>query len=142
MIIDVPGAPASISLGVTAPALMLKSFVGAVPRLNFIGPVEWFRVPEVPVTVTVNWAFVTPDANVHISCAVCGVDPNVTLEGRVHVAVVDGTETDCARFTVPVNPFRAFDVIVEAPDEVLEVTGFGDALRLKSVTWNVMTAVA
>jgi hypothetical protein len=56
--------------------------------------------------------------------------------------VVDGTDTTCPRFTVPVKPLIALRVIVEDPVGVGELTGLGDALMLKSTTWNVMTAVA
>jgi hypothetical protein len=93
------------------------------------------------VTVTVNDAEDAPEAKVHARVAVCGDEPNVTLAGSVHVAVVDGTETACARLTVPVNPFWAVRVIVEDPDAVLELTGFGAAVIVKSTTWKRIEAV-
>jgi hypothetical protein len=48
VIVEVPEAPASIWAGDTAPAEIVKS-----TTWNVIGPVEWLRVPSVPVTVTV-----------------------------------------------------------------------------------------
>jgi hypothetical protein len=48
VIVEVPGEPARIVAGLTAPAAIVKS-----TKWNVMGPVPWLRVPSVPVTVTV-----------------------------------------------------------------------------------------
>jgi hypothetical protein len=133
------------TLAVTGLGLAVRVKVPVGPMLKLNVTTTFFEITGVAlvaVTVTVNDADDTPAASVHCRVAVCGVAPNVTLAGRVHVAVVDGTDTTCPRFTVPVKPLRAFSVIIEDPVVAVELTGLGDALMLKSTTWNVMTAVA
>jgi hypothetical protein len=74
--------------------------------------------------------------------AVCGDVPKITLAGNVHVRPA-GVDTDTARFTVPVRPFSAVTVIVEAPDEPASIW-VGDtapAEMLKSTTWKRIVAV-
>jgi hypothetical protein len=105
---EVPEEPASIWAGETGPAAMVKS-----TTWNRMVPVEWFRVPSVPVTVTVYWPAA---AAVHDSVAGCGDVPNVTLAGSVQLRPA-GVETDTARLTVPVKLLTAVTVIVEVPDE-------------------------
>jgi hypothetical protein len=134
VMVELPVPPGNIWAGDTAPAVT-EVIVNTVPRLNETTTLcEITGVALVAVTVTVNDADDTPAASVHCRVTVCGVAPNVTLAGRVHVAVVDGTDTTCARLTVPVNPFCAVRVIVADPDAVVELTELG-AVIVKSTTW-------
>jgi hypothetical protein len=60
----------------------------------------------------------------------------------VHVRPV-GVETELARLTVPVSPFRAVTVIVEVPDAPANIWA-GDtapAAIVKSTTWNSVAGV-
>lgn len=69
--------------------------------------------------------------------------PNVTLVGvRVHVSPA-GVEADTVRATVPVRPFTAVTVIVEAPDAPARIWA-GDtapAAIVKSTTLKLIAAV-
>jgi hypothetical protein len=134
VIVEVPEEPARICEGVTGPALMVKSPTGAV-KWKLIAPVSWDSVPLVPVTVTVK-SVTTVTVAVHESVAVCGEEPNVTLDGRVQV-IPAGVEADTDRFTVPLKPFRPVMAMVEVPDSPeLMLEGLtAPAAMLKSVTW-------
>lgn len=57
----------------------------------------------------------------------------VTLPTRVQVRP-EGDEAETARFTVPVNPFKAATVIVEVPEEPAKIWAgeTGPAVMLKS----------
>jgi hypothetical protein len=68
--------------------------------------------------------------------------PKVTLAGNVHVNPA-GVDTDTARFTVPVSPFRAVTVIVEVPDAPANiwVGETAPAAIVKSTTWKRIVAV-
>jgi hypothetical protein len=129
VMVDVPELPASIWVGDTGPAAMVKS-----TTWKRIVAVVCDRVPLVPVTVTVYCPAV---AALHDSVAVCGLVPNVTLAGNVQVRPA-GVDTDTARLTVPVNPFTAVTVTVEVPDAPAKIWA-GDttpAAIEKSTTWN------
>jgi hypothetical protein len=68
--------------------------------------------------------------------------PKITLAGRVQVNPA-GVETDTARLTVPVSPFRAVTVIVEVPEDPAKICA-GDtapAAIEKSTTWKRIEAV-
>ena len=74
---------------------------------------------------------------------VCGDVPNVTLVGlRVHVSPA-GVEADTVRATVPVRPFTAVTVIVDAPDAPARICAglTAPAAIVKSTTVNVMVPV-
>ena len=75
--------------------------------------------------------------------AVCGEVPKVTLAGKVQVKPV-GVEAETARFTVPVRPFSAVTVMVEAPDDPASIwTGdTAPAVIVKSTTTKVIVPVA
>ena len=78
----------------------------------------------------------------HVSVAVCGEVPKVTLAASVQVRPA-GVDADVARLTVPVNPFRAVTVIVEVPEAPARIWA-GDtapAAIEKSTTTKVIVPV-
>ena len=107
VIVEVPEAPASIWLGVTAPAAIVNEApVDVTDTVTVL-----VSVPLVPVTVTLKLVAVLQPA---VSVDVLGVG-SVTLVGdrvAVHpVGMVEVTE----RLMVPVKPFTALAVMVEDP---------------------------
>jgi hypothetical protein len=135
VIVEVPDAPARICVGLTAPAEILKS-----TTWKSIVNVVCETPPLVPVTVTVT----SPAAEVaHVSVAVCGDVPKVTLVGMVHASTPAGVEADTDRFTVPVKLLTAVRVIVEVPEEPTKIWAglTAPAAIVKSTTWNVIAAV-
>ena len=133
VIVEVPEAPASIWVGVTAPAEMLKSACG----VKVTGTVR-VRVPLVPLTVTMKVTVHDPPA---VSVAVFGVG-RVTVAGDMVLVQPAGGVEVIVRAILPVNPFKAFTVIVEVEvpgGEKLTVEGL--AVKLKSTTWKRIVAV-
>ena len=134
VIVEVPDAPANIWLGLTTLAEMLKSFDG-----EKVTETVRVSVPLVPLTTTVKATAQVPPA---VRVAVFGVG-SVTLAGEMlFVQPAGGAALVIVKAIPPVNPFRAFAVIVEVEllgGEKLTVDGL--ALRLKSTTWNRIVPV-
>jgi len=109
MIVWVPVAP-----GANGPTVVAAD--GAIVKSttwNSIVSVVCDNPPFVPVTVTVA----SPDAEVaHVSVAVCGDVPNVTLVAIVQASTPAGLEAETDRFTTPVKLLTAVRVIVEVPE--------------------------
>jgi hypothetical protein len=136
VIVWVPVAP-----GANGPTVVAAD--GAIEKSttwNVITAVVCETPPLVPVTVTVA----SPDAELaHVSVAVCGDAPKVTLVAMAHANTPAGEEADTDRFTTPVKPLTAVRVIVEEPEEPTRIwVGVtGPAAIVKSTTWNVIAAV-
>ncbi len=136
----VPTGATVTVLGHEAPAkhgtgLGLAVRVKVFPRLNTTLTL-CVSEPLVPVTGTVK---LPGDAAVQARDAVA--DPplgTLTLAGSVQV-IPAGSTWD--RVSVPENVFKLAAVIVELPESVAELTGLGDAVRLKSTTWKRIDAV-
>ena len=135
VMVEVPDAPMRIWLGLTVPALMVKS-----TTTNVIAAVVCDSVPSVPVTVTVYVAAV-PD--VHESVEVCGDVPKVTLVGESVHASPAGVEAETVNATVPVRPLSAASEIVEVPDPPANIWAgeTAPAATVKSTTMKLIAAV-
>ncbi len=87
--------------------------------------------PLVPVTGTVK----LPDDEA-VQAKILADDPpagTLTLVGSVHVMLAGAVKE---RFTVPENVFKLEAVSVELPERLAELTGLGEAVKLKSTKWN------
>ena len=62
----------------------------------------------------------------------------VTLAGSVHVMLAGAVKE---RFTVPENVFKLEAVSVELPERLAELTGLGEAVKVKSTKCNGMLVV-
>ena len=73
---------------------------------------------------------------------VCGDVPNVTLVGVTHVRPA-GDDAETENVTVPVKLLRAVREIVDVPDAPARICvgETAPAEIVKSITWNVITAV-
>jgi hypothetical protein len=81
-------------------------------------------------------------AALQLNVAVCGEVPKVTLAGNVQVRPA-GVDTDTARLTVPIRPFRAVTVIVDVPELPARIWAgeTAPAAIEKSTTWKSIVAV-
>ena len=137
VIVDVPVPPGKIWAGVTALAVT-EVIVNPTAPVTGTFTVR-VRVPLVPVIVTVKLCAVEQPA---VRVAVFGVG-SVTLDGEIVAVQPLGTVDVTARPMVPVKPLTAFAVIVEVPvPPAVKLMLVGLEVRLKSVTWNSMLAVA